>query len=489
MPGRVLPWLALAAGFAGWALHPPSNLDIDWYLLGARTLAADGGELYVTLRDPNPPSVWQLFLAVDWLARAVGVAPHRLFYALSALLAVGLLAWTARLLPERQRAPTLLAGALFGGFAAFAEAGQRDVLAALTMLPYLACVQRLSDGAAGQRWQRGLATFAAGLALLLKPPFLLYFLFAEALLLWRTRKVSTARRALPFLRADLLWAALAVALLAAASLAAHPSYLDHLASYGAFYLDWTPAALSSRTLAAILMLLAALALVAWTGRSGSWAETLGWAGLAALATALVQDKWWDYQAHPILLFAGLAWFAILAEPARFGTRALLWASTAAVMLWTGSVALQSARDQWRAFAEVPLPPEAVALAAAIDRLAPGQPVAILGSHSGAVAAYLSGTTWALADPPFWVIQQVGTRRLSGEALDAVEADAERRYLAELTARLEARPPALLAIHRGGPREPDALAYLRLDPRLAALLAEGYADAGETGGFALLLARP
>ena len=211
-------------------------------------------------------------------------------------------------------------------------------------------------------------------------------------------------------------------------------------------------------------------------------------GLAALACALVQDKWWDYQTHPILLFTGLAWTLLLAEPLRAGWRGVLWAALAAPAVWLGGVALHSAKDHWRAFAEAPVPPAAAELAAAIDRLAPAAPIAILGSHSGAVAAYLSAGTWALSDPPFWVVQQVGERRLQGLPLDAVESEAERRYLTELADRLERQGPALLAIHRGGPREPDALAYLRLDPRLAAILDGRYAPAGEVAGFALFMPR-
>ncbi|HKY94157.1 MAG TPA: hypothetical protein VJL84_02580, partial [Kiloniellales bacterium] len=123
-----------------------------------------------------------------------------------------------------------------------------------------------------------------------------------------------------------------------------------------------------------------------------------------------------------------------------------------------------------------------------DRHAHGQPVAILGGHSGTVAAYLGGATWALGDPPYWVIQQVGQRRLEGAPLSEVETAAERRFLAELADRLAGSPPALLAIHRGGPREPDALAYLRLDARVAGLLDERYVAAGEAAGFALFLPR-
>jgi hypothetical protein len=130
----------------------------------------------------------------------------------------------------------------------------------------------------------------------------------------------------------------------------------------------------------------------------------------------------------------------------------------------------------------------VDLAGAIDRLAPASPVAILGSHNGAVAAYLSSATWALGDTPFWVIQQVGRRRLDGVPLSEVERGAEGRFLSELADRLEEHAPALLAIHRGSGHEPDALAYLRLDPRLSAILASRFVPEGEAGGYDLFRPR-
>ena len=489
---RRIGWMALClaviAGFAGWALHPPSNLDVDWYLLGARTLLGQGDELYVSVRDPNPPAVWQLFLGMERLAEWTGLPAHRLFYGLTALAGVGLLAWTAKLLPRTLRAATLLGGAFFAGFAAFVESGQRDVLAALMILPYLAWTQRLSEGPAPQRAQGFAATAVAGLTLLLKPHFLLYFIFAETLLLWRSRSPSTAGGK-GALRADLWLPLFGVALLGAAQLALYPAYLDYVRDYGAFYLGWAPGPLTSRALVTLLMLVALLGVLTVTKRLCGWAATLAGAAVAALLVALVQNKWWDYQTHPILLFTGLAWTVLLAEatgrPGRGVLRAVL---ISLPVLWIASLALQSGRDHWRAFVQAPVPPTTLALAAAIDRLAPGQPIAILGSHAGAVAAYLSSAAWALGDPPFWVIQEVGQRRLDGAALSEVERDAEQRYLAELADRLERHPPVLLAIHRGSGYEPDALAYLRLDARLAALLDSRFAPAGDIGGYDLFRPR-
>lgn len=485
---RSLAWAALwafvAACFVGWALHPPTNLDVDWYLLGARTLLGGDGILYVTIRDPNPPFVWQLFLANEALARWAGLPSHRLFYALSAAGCLALLVWTAALLPRRLRVATLLGGAFFGGFAAFAEAGQRDVFAALMMLPYLAWTQRLGDGLPARRAGGAAATFVAGLALLLKPHFLIYFVFAEALLAWR-------RRGLPGLRADLLWPLLGVALIGAAQLALYPGYLDYIRSYGAFYLDWEAAPVSSRALVAMLMLAAALGVAVLWRRPRGWAATLGWMGLAAVATALVQDKWWEYQAHPILLFAGLAWAALLAEPARTGWRGLFWASLAAPAVWFGGIALQSGKDHWQSLAPEGEPSGDRALAAAIDSLVPpGAPIGILGDHTGAVAGYRSHATWGLADPPFWVVLQVAPRRLAGEALRPVEAEAEAHHLADLAQRLESAPPALLAFYRSpGYALHDALAYYRLDARIAALLDAGYDPTGEVAGYDLFVLRP
>jgi hypothetical protein len=437
------------------------------------------------VRDPNPPAVWQIFLANDALARWTGWPAHRLYYGLTAVFCLAMLAWTAALLPSGIRRRTVLGGAFLLGFAAVEQAGQRDLLAAAALLPYLVWVQRLSDGAPAGRAAGYAATLLAGLALLLKPFFIIYFIVLECLLAWRRGTWRT------WLRPDLLVPAAGVLLLGGLQLAAHPTYLDYLGNYGAFYATWLPATLSSRALLAMLALLGLLSWLTWQRRWTSWAATLSAAGVAAVLTATVQNKWWDYHAYPIVLFTGLAWLAALTErwPSTKGWRSLASSVLiSAIALWLAGEALRGAELHLRDRRWDPLHAAEGLLAQEIDRLAPGKPVGILGGQRSAIAAFLSQSTWALADPPFWVVQQLGERRLQGLPLNAVELAAEHRYLTELAERLERQAPALLAIHRGGVREPDALAYLRLDSRLARILDGRYAPAGQVAGFFLFLPR-
>jgi hypothetical protein len=481
-----LTWILAAALFMGVALHAPNNLDVDWYLLAARTLSSHGGELYETLRDPNPPAVWQLFMANDALARWTGWPAHRLYYVLTAVFCLAMLAWTAVMLPARFRRATVLGGGLLLGFAAVDEAGQRDLLAAAAFLPYLAWIQRLSQGEAANRSTGYAATLLAALALLLKPYFLLYFVVLECLLAWRAGRWRT------WLRPDLLLPAAAALLLGALQLAAHPAYLAYLGDYGAFYATWPPATLSSRAFLALLALLGLLFWLFWQRRWASWAATLAAAGLAAALTATVQNKWWDYHAYPIMLFAGLGWIAALAAPwpRLAGWKSLLSSVlVSAIAVWLTGEALRGAELNLRHSRWDPGLAADGLLAREIDRLAPGERIGILGGHTGAIAAYLSHASWGLADPPFWVVLQVAERRLQGQALRPVEAAAEARHLAELVERLRSAPPALLAFWRSPGYAPlDALAYYRLDPSLAAILDERYAPAGEVANYSLYLLR-
>lgn len=492
------PLLAAALLCLGVALYPPINLDVCWYLVGARSWAT-GGELYVTLRDPNTPAVWYLFLGIERLAVWLGLPPHRLFYLLVALATLLLLAFAARLLPgedraaRRQRLGLFLGGAFLCGYSALTVAGQRDPLVVLLLLPYLAWTQRLASGVTGDGRGRGtLATLLAGLGLLIKPHFLILMLLAEALLARRRRHFFA------WYRADLLGPALATLLLGALLLTLHPAYLDYLARYAGYYAAFPAAPLSSRALFGLLLLgllLACRLLLGWGDRGWGdrgWGDTLLLAALGALLTALLQDKWWDYQAVPLETLAGLAWLALLLGRSPSELWGLRWRRLGIqglallALAWFAGAAVSASKQQARfVLAEVHQPaPEA--LAAALDRLAPGEAVAILGGPQGPIAAYLSSTRLALPDPSYWVVDLLGQVRAAGRLPAPVFLEAERRHLADVAAALADRPPRMLAFYQGDDEgRPDALAYYGAQPAIAAIL-DRYRPAGEAGGYRLML---
>ncbi len=489
----LLPWLLAALAFAGVALHPPNNLDVSWYLVAARTWAA-GGELYVTLRDPNTPAVWYLFLGIERLAGWLGLPAHRLFYLLVALASLGLLWLTMRLLPaadaagRRRRQATLLAGAFLCGFAGLTLAGQRDPLVVLLLLPYLAWIQRLSESAAdGHRRLGSLATLLAGLGLLIKPHFLIWILLLEGLLAWRLGSWRSWRRG------DLRWPARATLLLGLALLLGHPAYLDYLERYASYYSAFPAAALSSRTLFGLLLLALLLAFRLLLGRPDrGWGDTLLVGAVAALLTALLQGKWWDYQAMPIETLAGLAWVALLLRGApadrwgpawrRLALRALTWAALA----WFAGAAVSASKQQLRFVLRPFEQPAAAALAAAFDDLAKRQPVAVLGGTTGVIAAYLSQARWALPDPSYWVVDLLAPLHRSGDAIAPALLRAEARHFEDVAAALARTRPTLLAFaEEGDSTSVDALAYYRRDAAMAQLLGD-YRLVGHAGGYALWL---
>jgi hypothetical protein len=490
-------WLLLLAGFATVALQPLTNIDIAWHLLAAREWRR-GAELYREIRDPNLPAAWLLYRAQWWLGDLTGLPAHRVFFGLVAAWGC-LCGWlTQRLLPvataaDRWLRLATLAG--IGGFFALAslhQAGQRDYIIVVGLLPYAAWVHRLAGGAATDgRWLGALATLIALLALQLKPYLVLAVVVLELWLAWRRRSLRSWRRA------DLLLPALLLALLVGAQLLALPAYREFLADWGGYYARQGRAALSDRILVTLALYAAALLWSLLDRRRDGWGQTLlALAGGALLACA-AQDKWWDYHAYPFELLVELAWCVLLVEalcdratpairpPPAVWRGALRLGLGLAVLAWFAWIALLAARQQKLLTWDRPPQAEILALTAALDGEAAGRPVAFFGGLDALIAVYHSQARWGLPMPTLWVEGPLVDHRRRGEPIPAWLADAAQRHFAEVLERLRRGRPVLLGFFHGAAGAPnDFLALYRDQLAIALLLERDYEPWGDIAGYAL-----
>jgi hypothetical protein len=303
-PHRGWSWRALAAlpalAFAAVIAAPPINHDVGAILSFAERWAG-GAELYRDILDVNPPLIFVLFRAPVWLGAQTGLGAIAALQALLLVLCLLSFLAAARLAAPLAagpaeaalRAPLLALLTVAAGY----DAGQREHLALLAALPYLALAARRAEGPpVAARHAIPIAAIAA-LGLALKPHLLLLALPIEALL-WRARGRAAFRDPVPWTMAA-VW----LGYLAAIGLF-FPAYLrDVLPIVRELYLDlgvydvWS--VLLSPALGAAMLLLAVAAPLGWRG--GALARALWLAAAGAFLAAWLQHKGWTYHAMPVLV--------------------------------------------------------------------------------------------------------------------------------------------------------------------------------------------
>ena len=175
--------------------------DQSWYLYAAGRLL-DGGRLYsADIQDTNPPLIIWLSTIPALLAHITHLIPRTAFiWCMSALIA-GVLAWSIRLIrnsiaPESNRIVQWLGIIILYLMAVFPgdgwrvlrpDFGQREHIIALLILPYLLSVAGSLAGRRLPKWEATFAGFAAGIAVSLKPHYIVVIAGVEILLLWRLR--------------------------------------------------------------------------------------------------------------------------------------------------------------------------------------------------------------------------------------------------------------------------------------------------------------
>lgn len=279
--------LTIACGVVAPFLYT-MNHDVS-YLLHAAGRLLRGATLYADVPEINPPLIVWLNLPIAWIAQKTGLQDP-LVFRLAVLILAGLsVACSSRLLRGVLAPGHWWSWLAVGMFAALLlpryEFGQREHLALLCSLPYLAeAARRCAGNAAGGIAQASVAALAiVGLAL--KPHFLAAPLLVEAYAIWRLRRLSTG---------CVVAAALLLAYAAAAWLFT-PDYLDMVRMLAGAYWRYSNgwgAFLSAPYFyaTAVLTLLALLMRL----QDGQLPAVLGLAIVGFALAAIVQQKGWSY---------------------------------------------------------------------------------------------------------------------------------------------------------------------------------------------------
>ncbi|MBA5640377.1 hypothetical protein H3H37_25285, partial [Duganella sp. LX20W] len=352
--------------------------------------------------------------------------------------------------------------------------GQREHLALLLVLPYLAEAARRADGAAAPRGARLAVAAWATVGIALKPHFLLVPLLVEMVVLARVRRRPGAGM--------VLMAAL-LATYGVAVLWLTPDYLPMMRLFSRAY--WHYGSDSWFDFLRVPQCQNALILVAchWALRPAPRApgHVLSAAALGFAVAAIVQHKGWSYHWYPVLalgwlLFAQAGAVAVAQRVWRGRPLAPAIAAALAVGL-AGLALLMAPRDGQRAN------PYPAMLGPAIGALG-GGPVLVLASPLR-VAYPLVTQPGIGATARF---PSMGLVAAAWQTGDVAVGDYLRHTLAQ---DVRARPPRLLIVETapyGLPPGFDYLAYFGREPALGRLF-QRCRQVGVVGEFRILQVAP
>jgi hypothetical protein len=475
--------LGLTAELRSYA-RPDTGFLLD---VAARMLA--GARLYTDVVEINPPLIVVLNIPAVIISRWLGVSDILVYRAGFTLALLGLLAFAARWLgrtlpdvPARRRAVLWLAFVLFP--LAGQDFGEREHLVVACLVPFLLLGVARARQLEVKRAEAIAVGLLAGLALALKPHFIVVWLLVVAYLALK-RRIPPARL-LPET------AALAgfLAVYAASVALFFPQYFGLVrllaVPYGRFLYDSFFHLLVTGPGAALTLfgLLAVVALHPQAKHPELW-RLLALGTLGCFIAGAAQQKGLRYHFYPsFALSAVLLGFVATDVRRPFATwvrrvyhtlTVSVLASLAAVVLVQNAVqAVGAARDPERARLED--------LIALVHERAAGQPIYVMSYHigsayplmnySGARSASRFGQLWILAADYADALQADRPLRYR----DPPEMPASERYLVESvrTDLVAGRPRLLLVLRHArdvpenGYRRLNYVAYFARDRRIAAV---------------------
>jgi hypothetical protein len=325
--------LPVMLGIAGVAAQSFAyiNHDVAWVLKSSGRLL-DGGVFGRDIVAVNPPLIWWISALPMAASRILGVAPVTAFNLFMLVLLTFSLVVSERLLrpsvPMVQRIVLLCAAAMLMSFGAGRDFGQREHMAVVLTLPYLALVLSRARGETRDPRLACLVGAAAAVGFAFKPHFLAVPLLIETFLLFMTG----FRRTL--LRPEVAGAILvAMAYAGAILIFARPYLFESLPDisrvYWAFNKPDVDALLDKAFYPFALLIVAVLLLPARRWPADATLLTL--AAIGFTAAALIQWKAYSYHLYPITVFAVLAlivmarsgWFHRTFATGVFGILALM----------------------------------------------------------------------------------------------------------------------------------------------------------------------
>ncbi|WP_245417614.1 hypothetical protein [Aminobacter sp. AP02] len=278
--------------------------DVTWQMWIARQLLG-GATLYRDILELNPPLWFWMALPVESMAQKFGIPSVQAMIAAVFLLATIALALLSALLAERtarERGLLLVAAFVATIIVPLPDFAQREHLALICALPYVALIARRADSLPTNWKIAAAAALIAGAGLALKHYFVLVPMVLEIWLLLKQRRNWTP------LRAELIVLSSIGALYAVAVVVFAPDFLGTMvpmvnlayAGYETTFVD--------QFARPYLALWALCAFALWKQRSEATSLTVA-AALAALAFSLAyfaQQKGWRYHSIPatsLALFA------------------------------------------------------------------------------------------------------------------------------------------------------------------------------------------
>lgn len=468
----------------------PLNGDAHWILtMAARILG--GQRLYRDILEINPPLIVWLQLPVIGLARGLSVAPA-LVYRMAVFAAALLAAWaTARIMARTSRpalvrwaVPAVLASVLLVPAGAF---GQREQIITMLLLPLIALTGvRLEGGTPSRRAAIG-SGVAAGIAIALKPFFVLAWVLPAAARAARMRRVRLEPE-------DAAILAVGIAYGGAVALAA-PHFFHVVQVFGAAYAAFTPSHSIGYLLANAATVWVAAALLAWTvrrDRDSGVGTALALALGGAFLAALLQGKGWTYHFVPAVSLSVLLGLLALTgapaavpaqgpNPVRRASRAL--AAFLLLLAWVPLLQRTAAR-----FApDAGLPAQSVRqLALAVSRELGARTILVLDADMTSALPWIAdlSLTERSSFPFLWLPAVVYRTRWNGNPRVAVRGRAEMEraegvaYDAVVSDLVRHTPDVLVVETRkkneeltGYPGGFDHLEYYGRDARFAACFLE------------------
>lgn len=453
------PWpVALAALACAWFVLGIAPVPDHAYQLHLARRVLDGAVLYVDVAaaDMHPPLFTWLMMAVERLARVIGVDALHLFPWIVAGLtlgSVGLAWWVSA------RSPMVLAVVVLAVLPlSDAFFGQGEHIAVLACLPYLFASAR--EVPAGGRAVRAAVALLAAVGMAMKPHFAMVWLVTE---LYRARQFGWA--ALWRMENVLIGALFVLYLLATAML--YPQFfalVPWLAElYPLFFPTPLPVMLGDPRAALLLTALLSAFVFRDTPEWTRSARVLALAALALFAAMLLQHKGWGYHWYPtVALSIGVLGIAL--------RRVLLRGAVILVPLLAAVSVVVSSGQALRVEHLLQRPPtELRETLALVQAHAGGRPVAALSQYiqAGFPLVGVADVQWALPYAHLWMVRAI--RELPAERaahfrpLEATIRDRIWQAVAE-------RRPRLLLVERAVGPGIDMRTWFESDPRFRGLFA-------------------
>jgi hypothetical protein len=452
-----------------------TDVDVAWLLtLGEKMVG--GQRPYVDFFEANPPMSILLYLPPVFLGRITGIAPDVLVNAFVLTASALSLALSGRILARTidDRAVLWklgLAAAFVLTVLPMGVFDQREHIAVIAILPFLALSVARSEGGQVGLTFAGLAGLGCGVAMATKPHFALIAGPPVLIAAWRLRSWR------PLLAVEIWTASLVVGLYALALVIVFPAFLSFLPIVRETYLPVRRPLSMLLTLPAMPIWAVLAGLTFWTAasrRGSMWASAaLLAASAGGAASFLIQAKGWPYHSYPMLALSVLALAAAsilgvrrpTAAPGRLGASAWVRVSSAVVRVGLATI-LIALTMQWFTlkgdYHALNAPVEAIAarpkLLSITADIAVGHPLTreLHGQWVGSVCSqWISAGALALE-------RRGGLSSAQRARLDSL-MDFDRRLLTRDITR--ARPDIILITIQGF----DWGAWARLDPALAAAL--------------------